>query len=175
MTETKNTSRTSLYLVRRADALLGVLRFFLEPGGNGRSRRLTFLAQSDFWEWEVENLIYSFTNFAERSRAWRSPKAAAEQLNQLGIVVPAMLSGRPRWRGSRWQANRQHNRVAPLDLLREAIDTWNRLIDLSDQEFVQPAREKAEKFNIQARKDLRALKKAMPALGPMNEEDDDGA
>ena len=92
--------RTSFYLVRRADALSGALRFFAEiEGTNGDRRRLQFLAQSDFWEWELDNLIYSFTNLAERSETWCSPHAAVAKLGRLGIVVDTKLVHTARWRG----------------------------------------------------------------------------
>lgn len=106
--------RTSLYLVRRAEAVIGALRFFLDPTGDARQRRMSFLAQSDFWEWEVDNLIYSFVNFDERSRTWRSPRAVFERLGQLGIVVPSMMSSRPIWRQSRWRTTGDKRRVAPI-------------------------------------------------------------
>ena len=61
-----NQPRSSLYLVLRAEALLGSLKFFISETDSVR-RRVQFLAQSDFWEWEIDNLIYSFTNLASVS------------------------------------------------------------------------------------------------------------
>ena len=78
--------QTSFYLVRRAEALLGALRFFDAPQ-HGPRRLLQFLAQSDFWEWELDNLIYSFTNLAERQETWRSTRSAVIKLGQLGIAM----------------------------------------------------------------------------------------
>ena len=82
--------RSSLYLVLRAEALLGSLKFFISETDSLR-RRVQFLAQSDFWEWEIDNLIYSFTNLAERQRTWASPSAARQKLAQLDIVLDAKL------------------------------------------------------------------------------------
>src|SRR5947208_16383068 len=90
-TDELNFQRTSLYLVRRADALLGALRFFTATKGDAARRRLQFLAQSDYWEWELDNLIYSFTNLAERRETWRSPRATTEQLGRLGIAADAKV------------------------------------------------------------------------------------
>ena len=156
--------RTSLYLVRRAEALLGALKFFIDDRANPPARRLVFLAQMDFWEWEMENLIYSFTNFAERSKSWRWPKYVQEKLWAIGVVANATLYGPAKWRRGMWHVERNGRRVAPVELLAETVEAWNRLIDLAEENFVRKFRQKIERFNIQARKDLQYLKKKMPAL-----------
>ena len=158
-------SRTSLYLVLRAEALLGALRFFRADAGNAGERRLQLLAQLDFWEWEIDNLIYSFTNFAERSRTWNSPRATFEKLGVQGIVVKAMVaSRRPEWRDRRWRVNREPARVAPVALLKETIDLWNDLLDVTEGQFIYPMRKKANDFGIQMRKDLQSSKRTMPPI-----------
>jgi hypothetical protein len=156
--------RTSLYLVRRAEALLQTLQFFLNDTGNPLGRRLVFLAQIDFWEWEMENLIYSFTNFEERSKSWQSPEHVRNKLWEAGVVVDAKLSTRVKWSHRMWHVREEGRRVAPVDLLAETVGAWNRLIDLVETHFVTKNREKIERFNIQARKDLQHLKKSMPVL-----------
>jgi hypothetical protein len=163
--------RTSLYLVRRAEALLGALRFFANESGNPMARRLVFLAQIDFWEWEIENLIYSFTNFSERSQSWQSPQHVKDKLWEIGVVVDLKLSGRVRWKRGMWRVQQEGRRVAPVELLADTVETWNKLIDLAEMHFVRPVRDKIERFNIQARKDLQHLKKKMPVLEPAHDEE----
>jgi hypothetical protein len=158
-----NHVRTSYYLVRRAEALLGTLRFFT-ASANATECRLQFLAQSDFWEWEMENLIYSFTNHAERSETWRSPANAVRKLNEIGIVIESKVVDRVRWRHGGWRTDDHTRRVAPTDLLRETIDEWNKLVDLVETQFVKPFCDKAERFNIQTARDLNHLRKTMPAI-----------
>ena len=162
--------RTSLYLVRRAEALLGSLRFFLNDTGNPLARRLVFLAQVDFWEWEMENLIYSFTNFAERSKSWQSPEHLKDKLWTAGVLVDAKLSASIKWRHGMWHVRREGRRVAPAELLAEAVKEWNQLIDLAEMHFVRKHRDKIERYGMQARKDLQHLKKVMPALDEANVE-----
>jgi hypothetical protein len=169
-TDDREEVRTSLYLVRRADALLGAVHFFLKEQGNPMARRLVFLAQIDFWEWEMENLIYSFTNFAERSRSWQSPEHVRDKLWQIGVVADAKVSGRVRWRRGMWRVHEEGRRVAPVDLLAETVRAWNQLIDLCETHFVRKFRDKIERFNIQARTDLQHLKKKMPELEPAHDE-----
>ena len=161
MKKTTEQFQSSLYLVRRAEALLGALRFFSAPAANALERRFQFLAQNDFWEWEVENLIYSFTSFAERSKTWQTSQHAIEKVGQLGIAIDAKLAERIRWHGG-WQIREKTHRVAPMDLLAEVITEWNHLIDLAEAAFIEPMRKNAEKFNIQTRKDLMELRKSLP-------------
>lgn len=115
----------------------------------------------------MENLIYSFTNFEERSRSWRSPKHVQEKLWEIGVIANATLYGRAKWRRGAWRVDRDGRRVAPVELLAETVQAWNQLIDLAEENFVRKFRDKIERFNIQARKDLQHLKKKMPALDPI--------
>ena len=163
--EQHDVARTSLYLVRRAEALLATLRFFAATKGDALTRRLQFLAQVDFWEWEIDNLIYSFTNLEERSRTWASPRHAEAKLHQIGVVVDAKVILRVHWRRG-WRVDEQTRRVAPVDLLAETVEAWNALVDLAEGHFVRPMQKQAERFNIQTRRDLQGLKKKMPELGP---------
>ena len=160
----KQETRTSFYLTRKAEALSGVLRFFPDKSSPA-NRQLQFLAQSDFWEWEIDNLIYSFTNLRERSKTWQSSDHAIRKLGTLGVVIDAKVARKVRWRPYQrhWQHKDAMRRVAPVEMLREVIDLWNELVDAAETRFVTPMRDKAEQWNIQAARDLRHLKKAMPA------------
>jgi hypothetical protein len=159
--------RTSLYLVLRAEALLGTINFFASPAGD-TSRRIQFLAQSDFWEWEIDNLIYSFTNLAERRETWSSPKATLEKLNQLGIVLKTKTITRVAWRGG-WRTKHDQQRMAPVQLLRQVIERWNALMDLMEEQFVKPMQMEIKLWNVQTRTDLRSLRRTMPELDEMTD------
>jgi hypothetical protein len=156
--------KTSLYLVRRAEALRGALRHFQAAGSDAVGKRLRFLAQSDFWEWEVENLVYSFSNLAERSHVWEADEFAIRKLGQLGIKLDTKLAKRVRWRGG-WRLDTNVQRVAPIELLEQVIAVWNELIEQCEAHFVRPMQEKARKYGIETCRDLAHLRKTMPALG----------
>lgn len=155
--------RTSLYLVLRAEALLGALKFFAKTSPDASRRRVQFLAQSDFWEWEIDNLIYSFTNLAERQKSWQSSHDALAKLATLGVAVNVRLLKRVR-HGSDWKLNRKGTRVAPVELLKEVIEIWNGLIDAAETEFIKPMLRNIERFNVQSRKDLSSLRREMPSV-----------
>jgi hypothetical protein len=177
--EVRTAHRTSLYLVLRADAVLGALRFFIAGSRDRTRRQLQFLAQSDFWEWEIDNLIYSFTNLAERSETWRSPRATVEKLGALGIVVNAKLLRHATWRSNfhgrrdvpwsgRWKVEQTGQRVAPVALLREVVDQWNQVIDAVEAQFIVPMQKDAKRWNIQTRRNLSSLRKTMPTMEEMD-------
>jgi hypothetical protein len=170
--DARHAKQTSFYLVRRAEALLGALQFFAAPSADTR-RKLQFLAQSDFWEWELDNLIFSFTNLAERQETWRSARAAVKKLGQVGVVVDAKVLKKVRWRDGRWGGHTVGERVAPVDLLRDVLRVWNELIDDVERRFVTPMRDKAEKWSIQARPDLNSLRRAMPGDLVIKEDEDE--
>ena len=162
MSESSNEQRTSLYLVRRAEALKSALEFFSGDGASKQWRRLQFLTQSDFWEWEIDNLIYSFTNLAERSKTWDSADAAGKRLGELGVVVNTKTVRDARWSGG-WHLHRTGGRAAPVDLLREVIAVWNDLIDNAAKHAMSRTREKIEKYGVNAR-DPASMRKRMPDL-----------
>ena len=88
--------RPSVYFLERCQELGRVLDFFLAPQ-QGQSpglneRLVVFLSQISFWEWELDNLIYAFTSFAERARAWEH-EGGVGIANELAVVES--------WYGSR--------------------------------------------------------------------------
>ena len=64
--------RPSQYLLEKIQAFDTVLDFFgySSKGVIETEKRVIFLITIDFWEWEIENLIYSCQTFKERSQAW---------------------------------------------------------------------------------------------------------
>ncbi len=72
----QETGRPSVYLLNKCEAVDKVLDFFLATEGSYcrtlAEKRAVFLAQIDFWDWEIENLIFSFDSFMERVKAWNS-------------------------------------------------------------------------------------------------------
>lgn len=88
--------RPSVYLEEKCEGLEKVLDFFLDRQGKlfkpADEKLLVFLHQLDFWDWEIDNLIFSFDNFEERSKAWET-KGLAEYLNnRFGILVKNKLT-----------------------------------------------------------------------------------
>ncbi len=162
----KTNTKVSIYLVMRAEALIGALRFF--SNASARPVRLQFLAQCDYWDWEMDNLIFSFVNFAERSATWESKQRTDRKLATLGIAVSTKVLSSVRPSGAGWSLRRTTTRTVPTEMLREAVDLWNQLLETVEAELLAPMRREVERWNVQAVTDLTRLRKTMPDLGELN-------
>lgn len=110
--------RNSVFLEDKTKALKQSLSFF--ANANKRAKTI-FFSQVDYWEFEIDLLIYSFQTFTERQNCWRS----SEQIKQnfLKNKIPV--------KNSFWQDipnQNTSNVVAPIELLNETIDLWNSLV-----------------------------------------------
>lgn len=116
-------AKASVYLIEKAESLKKVIDFFSKGNGSTglHERYMIFLAQMDFWEWEVENLIYSYQNFKERSRVWTNSEKMLEGLYNAGFAIKA--SAYAKW------CNHTNDVEAPVELLEEVIGQWNVLVE----------------------------------------------
>jgi hypothetical protein len=163
--------RPSVYLVERCQELGRVLDFFLAPH-QGQTpaldeRLVVFLAQIGFWEWELDNLSYAFTSFAERSTAWEheSGYGIANELKARGILV--RLSAVKDFRDKRVaRAERRRRVVAPTRELNRVIGIWNALLDACEERVLVPRadRERAVELGAQLLADLSRFRKAPLAV-----------
>lgn len=123
--------RASQYLTRKCEALLEAISFFNRATGSHgpglNEKRLTFLAQIDFWNWEMDELIYCVSSFGDRCKAWEASKTDLDRmLRTQGIIVRKnQLLDATAYR--RWSYHVQ-NVVAPVDKLKEVIEVWNKLL-----------------------------------------------
>lgn len=116
---------SSVYLVEKCESLENVLKFM-------KSNELRFLAQIDFWDWEMENLMFSFSNFEERSEAWGDRGAVKKKLSALGIDV----KGGGKWELQYQTFDQKHRVEAPRKKLLEVIGLWNGLIRHCEKHFL---------------------------------------
>ena len=149
-------TRPSNYLVAKADALSQVITFFKK--GDGTAHLLAvFLAQIDFWHWEMENLIFSFDTFEERARAWGKARDLHEMVCSRFAVKQQKLERVEQHR--KWLASvgfdSQSRVFAPYGKLNEVLDEWNDLLFLTEQRLMpSEVRDYARKFNLQLETDL---------------------
>jgi hypothetical protein len=157
-------TRPSNYLAAKADALSQVITFFKK--GDGTAHLLAvFLAQIDFWHWEMENLIFSFDTFEQRARAWGKAHDLHEMVSARFAVKRQKLERAEQhrkwlqWIGLDLRSREGHDlrsRVyAPYDKLNEVLDEWNDLLFLTEQRLMpSEVRDYARKFNLQVETDL---------------------
>jgi len=147
--------------------LAQVLDFFLAPH-RGQSPGIdemlvVFLSQIGFWEWELDNLLYAFTPFDERSQAWDHENGIgiANALRTQGIWIRlTAVKGFKARRQAR--AGRRRAVFAPVDELNRVIGRWNQLLDLCEERvLVGPAeRQEAVALGAQVLPDLCKFRKA---------------
>ena len=161
--------RPSVYLLKKAECLLEAINFFLGSGrgtwASAAEKRLVFLSQIEFWEWEVDNLVFSFESFAERSVAWENVDEIRKQLARLGISARSkVLHGLEvdrRW--SKWYRQQQDPVVAPMEALGSVVSRWNELLDLCEKKLLYPTADEAIKLGAAIVADLAKYRKSLRA------------
>jgi hypothetical protein len=162
--------KPSVYLVQKTDALREALEFFIADSPNrhktAEEKRLAFLAQIDFWDWEIENLIYSYLGFVERQRVWASQSGLKEALGKNGMCVKARLLEKIRWSTflDDYSYKRTSRVVAPCQLLNETIDKWNHLLTLIEKNCYDKAAKNYVKLGAQINADLSYRSVKTPIL-----------
>lgn len=141
--------KPSAYLAGKCEGLGRVIDFFASnSGGFGhtvKDKRAVFLSQIDFWDWEVAELIFSVTNFNERSHSWDSCASLKECLNKLELpVVSSIINKIESDRG--WKAGRigENKIVPPTEALNEVIRKWNKLLAICEKTLFMEKKEIAD-------------------------------
>lgn len=160
--------RPSLYLLERCKEVGDVLEFFSATKNAGlpahEERLVVFLTQLGFWDWELENLLFACTSFAERARAWESTSgpAMAESLKLRGMPVQfAAVKNIKTKRVARMERTRQV--VAPMAELNRVIGVWNELLTLCEERVLIPPDERQKLIALGANllPDLSRYRKAL--------------
>lgn len=130
--------RPSVYLESKAENLTQALKYFTHDtyGKQVRQKLIVFMVQIDFWDWEMEELIFSFNNFEERSKVWDC-NDLTELMNKSNFVLSKKFQEQLNWdliykKHSEFYryGNNQDEVYAPYETLNETISTWNSLIDV---------------------------------------------
>jgi hypothetical protein len=120
--------RSSLYLASRCETLFQALSFFnkAHPSFTKEELGLIFMAQLDFWSFELDNLIYLFQTFEDRQQDWTSIDSIDEKIRKQGLIIKKSHLGKLKYH----RYGRKTNPIEdPKDLLNKVLDLWNELID----------------------------------------------
>lgn len=125
-----------------------------------------FLSQIEFWEWELDNLIYASRTFKDRATAWEHENGfgIGNALRTRGIwVQTAAVKDLKRKRQAR--SERKREVVAPVDSLNRVIRQWNELLGLCEERVLIPLeeREAAISSGAQLLHDLSRFRKPLLA------------
>lgn len=129
--------KPSAYLTGKCECLERVIDFFLSKNGGFcrtvKDKRTVFLSQISFWDWEMDELIYTVTSFGERAKSWESVGSMRESLVQTGILVPqSLLDKIESDRGWHYRQLEGNVVTPPTDSLKIVIDKWNQLIAICE-------------------------------------------
>lgn len=120
ITKVHANERPSRFLKSRIENFAEALQFFVPMP----QRQVAFLLQIDFWDWEMDEILYAVASFGEREKAWRlSGRTADDLLGSRGILL------RSKTRKSYGAAVQVTKVVAPVAELRSLVDLWNDLIE----------------------------------------------
>lgn len=118
-------ARTSKYLEAKAHTLRSALLFFMDRDKD--ERLMSFLDQIDFWDWEVDELLFSFNNFADRAKSFETTEPS-QRAASFGLMVNPKKAGNiqsdRRW-DRRWDTSKM---AAPTDSLGETLMVWHTLL-----------------------------------------------
>lgn len=154
--------KPSLYLLDKCENLEKVLNFFRGEKGSfnspGIQKRLVFLAQIDFWDWEMDELIYSVSSFDERSKVWLSSLDLVQALGKEGMMIKNAVLEKITWITDRhWDEKKVT--VAPVERLNQVIDKWNKLLNLCEESLFDKQVKNAVELGANFKKDLSKFKK----------------
>ena len=138
--------KPSAYLVGKCECLGKVVDFFASNSGGYcrtvKDKRAVFLSQIDFWDWEMDELVYSVESFEERSKAWETAGTLRECLAKLQIPVdPAILYKIESERGWNVYTLGKNQVTAPYEALNDIIRKWNKLLDICESTLLLDKKE----------------------------------
>lgn len=156
--------RPSVYLQKKAEALYQALDY-MSVGSYEKTineKILVFLSQIDFWDWEIEELIYTFKSFNERSKIWESTDLDTLLLKQKFVLNKKTINElensffNKKWRNYyRAEYNDDNNEVfAPYKILNKIINKWNSLLEKCSKRLMS----NIDVFGIQS-EDINKFKK----------------
>ena len=153
--------KKSQYLIDKCNNISKTLNFFqgVNTHSSGKERRMVFLAQLDFWDWEMDELIFSFDTFNERAKAWKS-HGLRDNLSKQGFMIYEVVLKNIEF-DRRWYDD--NNEVfPPWEELNKLITQWNELLTFCERSlFDKNGPEKVEKFNMVAVTDLSKYRKKL--------------
>ena len=150
--------RSSSYLYQKIENLSGTIKFFEQNA----HARILFLSQIDFWSWEVDELIFSVSNFEERKKDWLTdPQVLLDKLVEEGYCIDLSDNVSSMLRYMKGSAE-YRNYDTPWADLEVLIDKWNDLLRLVELALFNPKKVKMIVESGGLAKSIESYRKSMP-------------
>ena len=140
--------KKSQYLINKCENISTTLNFFrgVNTHVSGKERRMVFLAQLDYWDWEMDELIFSFETFDERAKAWKA-RGLRNGITKQGFMIQESVL-RNIEHDRRWYDDHIEV-ISPWEDLNKVITQWNELLSFcEDTLFDKNGSKKVEKFGM---------------------------
>lgn len=114
-------NKESKYLTRKIEAFDMAFKFFFVKSReiNATEKMLIFLANINFLDWEMENLIYFIINFEDRSKSFESYDDVLSKIIKNGFLIKKSkiedLKRDRRWKNKSKHFTNKSKVVAPID------------------------------------------------------------
>ena len=145
--------RPSRFLKQRIECFAETLAVFSRQ----TQFKVTFLLQLDFWDWEMDEILFAVENFAEREKAWRvSGHTADEMLIADGIFL------KNRAIGSYGPSTLSNRVIAPQNDLANLVCRWNDLLSECERMLDPNCIVQIQKVRGKVLQDLSKYRKALP-------------
>jgi hypothetical protein len=136
-------SRPSRYLLDKVECFKKIVDFFL---GADNEKKAIFLSQIEFWDWEIDNLIYSFVTFEERAKVWEEGNSLDDVLRAKGFILRHNKDLDIRGQRSFGLKYRQEV-TAPWKELEQVVQQWNHLLDVCQDNLLMDEK-KLEQYGV---------------------------
>jgi len=159
-------SRESKYLIRKIEAFDTAFKFFSKcsSGMGVEEKMMIFLCNMNFWDWEIENIIYSVVNFEDRSEAFENFSSLIEGVMKSGFLLKQSkvedVKLDRRWKNhSSCRSKSTSQMVAPVDQLNQLIDDWNDFLSRIEKKLMSKTAKSFENWGENMKADLSSFKK----------------
>lgn len=161
-------SKESKYLVTKIEAFDLAFKFFSTRSARRGvdEKMMIFLANIDFWDWEIENLIYSVANFEDRSKAFETLDDLLSGIMKKGFILKRSKLEDIKYTRRREKRYLQYFKcafknpvVAPVGLMNQVIEDWNEFLTRIEKRLMSNTAKSFEDWGESMKANLSAYKK----------------
>jgi len=133
-------------------ALYQSLDFFIKRNASN----LIFLAQIDFWDFEMDSLLFCFSSFKERSKIWENTETVESILYEKNLIPKRKILNdfvndksfqkKIIWKNKgklgSFKVSKGQDVESPDRALKRCVEQWNKLIDRCQELLITDKSEK---------------------------------
>lgn len=155
--------RSSIFLCELCETFYTALNFFRTSNKfSDAEKGLIFIAQIDFWDFQIENLIYAFDSFQERQEDWVNFDSIVDKIKKKDLIV--RTEHLQNVKNARYWKNQNKALNEPKDLFLKTVTLYNDIIDKYSYLLINKKQEKQYKLVGIKVKRIEDYKKKLPKV-----------